>query len=147
MDKFVMDIRLKQWIPILEAQASSGLDKQTFCKQHGISRGLFFKWQRILREKMAEGFDPASISLPAITDNGTGDIKNNEPMFYELSPTAPCSLAENSKPVENLASDAGFLAPKNASEVTISYGGFSINLSGAVEEASLKSILRAVKHA
>ena len=147
MDKFVMDIRLKQWIPIFEAQASSGLDKQTFCKQHGISRGLFFKWQRILREKMAEGFDPASISLPAITNNVTGDIRNNEPVFYELATTASCSLTENDKPVENLKSDPGFLAPGNASGVTISYGGFSINLSETIEESSLKSILRAVKHA
>ena len=146
MDKFVMDIRLKQWIPILEAQANSGLDKQTFCKQHGISRGLFFKWQRILRERMAEGFDPDSISLPAITDKDTGDIRDNEPVFYELTPTASCSAAENSRPVGNPTSSR-LVSPVNASGVTISYGGFSINLSGVVEEATLKSILRAVKHA
>ena len=63
MDKYVMNIRLKQWIPILEAQARSGLDKQTFCKQNGISRGLFFKWQRILRERIADGFDPGVFQL------------------------------------------------------------------------------------
>ncbi len=146
MDKFVMDIRLKQWIPIFEAQASSGLDKQTFCKQHGISRGLFFKWQRILREKMAEGFDPDSISLPATTDKSTGDTRDNEPVFYELTPTASCSVAENCKPIGNPTS-SGLVAPVNVSGVIISYGGFSIKMSGIVEEAMLKTILRAVKHA
>lgn len=68
MDKYVMDIRLQNWIPIFEAQARSGLDKQTFCKQNGISRGLFFKWQRILRERIADGFDPGSISASTTTN-------------------------------------------------------------------------------
>ena len=92
MDKYVMDIRLKQWIPILEAQARSGLDKQTFCKQNGISRGLFFKWQRILRERIADGFDPGSISAPAATTVSGINPEDGHPVFFEITPAPSTNL-------------------------------------------------------
>ena len=146
MDKFVMDIRLKQWIPILEAQARSGLDKQTFCKQNGISRGLFFKWQRILRERIAEGFDPTSVLSPGITDDGSADGSNESPVFFEITPTSPCSLAETDRYNKNTLSPPAVSAPDSFG-VSISYGDFSLSLSGEVDESALTTILRAVKHA
>ena len=148
MDKYVMDIRLQNWIPIFEAQVRSGLDKQTFCKQNGISRGLFFKWQRILRERIADGFDPGSISVPvASTVSGTGAV-DDHPAFFEITPASSTSLADldsraeavpRHTPVADKASYGG--------QICISYGSFSVSLSGDVDESSLTSILRAVKHA
>ena len=146
MDKFVMDIRLKQWIPILEAQARSGLDKQSFCKQNGISRGLFFKWQRILRERIAEGFDPTSVLSPAITDDGSADGSNEFPVFFEITPTSSCGLAETDKCSKSTLPQPAVSAT-DSFRVSISYDDFSISLSGEVDESALAAILRAVKHA
>ena len=147
MDKFVKDIRLEQWIPILEAQARSGLCKQDFCKQHGISRGLFFKWQRILREKIAEGFDPSSISSSGMTNKITENARNDESVFYEITPASPCSLAENNNSIENHMQTSNTFGLCTNYGISISYGGFSIKLSGPVDETSLTSVLKAVKHA
>ena len=46
MDSAVMEQRLKQWMPIFEEQAGSGLNKQDWCTTNGIKRAAFFKWQR-----------------------------------------------------------------------------------------------------
>ena len=50
MDPKVMEMRIKQWIPIFEEQAKSGLNKQEWCIQNGINRSAFFKWQRECRK-------------------------------------------------------------------------------------------------
>lgn len=41
MDSAVMEQRLKQWMPIFEEQAGSGLNKQDWCTANGIKRGGF----------------------------------------------------------------------------------------------------------
>ncbi len=147
MDKHVMDIRLQNWIPIFEAQARSGLDKQTFCKQNGISRGLFFKWQRILRERIANGFDPGSISTPTITKVSDVNPTDDHFAFFEITPAPSSNLVNQDSiaaatpkhmPVVDATSYDG--------QICISYGSFSVSVCGAVDETSLTSILRAVRH-
>ena len=148
MDKYVMDIRLKQWIPILEAQARSGLDKQTFCKQNGISRGLFFKWQRILRERIADGFDPVSISAPAATTVSGINPEDGHPVFFEISPAPSTNLVNQDSITEATSKHMPIVDQASYNgHISISYSGFSISLSGEVDETSLTSILRAVKNA
>ncbi len=121
MDKYVMDIRLKHWITIFEAQARSGLNKRTFCKQHGISKGVFFRWQRILRDRVAEGFDPSSIASPEADEKKSEDIKDESPVFYEITPVKPCSLTETDKPLRNPTQEVVTPAPDNSFEAIISY--------------------------
>ena len=148
MDKYVMDIRLQNWIPIFEAQARSDLDKQTFCKQNGISRGLFFKWQRILRERIADGFNPGCVSAPTVTAVPDTKSKDDHTSFFEITPSLPSSLIEQAPPNKNEAQRASVVdVSSSAGHVCISYGSFSVSLSGEVDETSLTSILRAVKHA
>lgn len=43
MDKYVMYIRLENWISIFAVQARSGLNKQASCYQNGIRKDLLFK--------------------------------------------------------------------------------------------------------
>ena len=148
MDKYVMDIRLQNWIPIFEAQARSGLDKQTFCKQNGISRGLFFKWQRILRERIADGFDPESISAPTVLTVRGIDAADDHPTFFEITPASSTSLADRDSRTEAAPRQTPVVDKASYSgQICISYGDFSVSLSGDVDETSLTSILRAVKHA
>lgn len=48
MDSKIMELRLKQWMPIFKKRTRSGLNKQEWCLQNGVKRAAFFKWQREL---------------------------------------------------------------------------------------------------
>ena len=148
MDKYVMYIRLQNCIPIFEAQARSGLDKQTFCKQNGISRGLFFKWQRILRERIADGFNPGCVSAPTVTAVPDTESKDDHTSFFEITPSLPSSLIEQDTTNKTETQRTSVIdVSSSTGHVCISYGSFSVSLSGEVDETSLTSILRAVTHA
>ena len=42
MDTRVMELRIKQWIPLIEEQSKSGISKDQWCTMHGINRTSFF---------------------------------------------------------------------------------------------------------
>ena len=84
--------RAEQMAQVLRAQASSGLNKKDFCKAEGISRSLFFYWQRRLSKmssvsKEESGFTQVSVfaaselelRLPSgtwigVRSNSTGEL-------------------------------------------------------------------------
>ena len=41
MDAEIMELRLRQWLPIFEKQARSGLNKKDWCEENGIKRTAF----------------------------------------------------------------------------------------------------------
>ena len=45
MDTRVMELRIKQWIPLIEEQSKSGISKDQWCTMHGINRTSFFRWR------------------------------------------------------------------------------------------------------
>lgn len=147
MDKYVMDIRLENWIPIFEAQARSGLNKQTFCKQNGISRDLFFKWQRIFRKKVAEGLDPNSITIPAEIKQSNKNHNEDGPVFYELSTSTQNDLNENANDRNKKYLSPVIDTPEESCAISIFYESFTIKLSGKMDESSLTSVIRAIKNA
>lgn len=136
MDKKILDVRLKSWMPIFEEQARSGLTKKAFCEQNNIKRGDFFYWQRMAREYLLE---QRGIPLPAKNHSS-----KREPVqdFYEIAipdnaanPPAEV-LAEPYEPVIQMPSS-----------ISISYGGFTIEMNGEVNGPALCAILKAVKNA
>lgn len=52
MNPRVMEPRIKQWIPIIEGQAKSGLNKTECCAMHGVDRITF------LVAKTGQGISP-----------------------------------------------------------------------------------------
>lgn len=145
MDKKVMDIRLKSWIPIFEAQARSGLSKKDFCLQNNLCRGTFYKWQGILWKRISEGWDPQSstLSLSDCQDNESIDDDRNK--FFEI-PTSSHSIPETDS-IDDIYHDTSFNEIPKDDAISISYEGFSVTLSGNIDESFLTSVLRAVKHA
>ena len=61
MEKYVQEIRLKQWCELIEASNSSGLPRKQWLKENGISKDAFYYWQRKVRRYYAEqnGLVPA----------------------------------------------------------------------------------------
>ena len=88
MDSKIIELRLKQWMPIFEEQAKSGLNKQEWCRHNEVKRGAFFKWQREFRKYLLEK-----------NENNFRDQLSNElavrtaPDFVELS--SPSSLVQS----------------------------------------------------
>ena len=77
MDSEVMDVRLQSWIPVLKAQAESGLNKREFCEKNGITENAFYKWQRYVRRKLLhDGLDLETMIAPSGS--------NESPTFVEL---------------------------------------------------------------
>ena len=61
MEKYVQDIRLKQWSELIEAANRSGQSRKEWLKENGISKDAFYYWQRKVRRYYAEenGLMPA----------------------------------------------------------------------------------------
>ncbi|SDB51577.1 hypothetical protein [Butyrivibrio sp. INlla16] len=147
MDKFVMDIRLESWIPIFEEQIKSGLSKHDFCRQNGISKGAFFKWQKIFREKLAR--EAGYLDTPPTPAQSFNDSSGEKPAFFELATTSSsdCAMEISDSRAEGRPCISGGTIDTSLAAMSITYGGFSINVSGNVDEQILLSVLKAVKHA
>lgn len=126
MDSNVMELRLKQWMPIFEEQAKSGLNKRDWCEQNGIKRAAFFKWQRECRAYLLT----KNASVPAAA----------EPAFVEIyRPNNSAEMAKHAVvPIEETAQN---------SSISITRNGFTITLEGAVDEVNLSKVLKAVLNA
>ena len=61
LEKYVQDIRLKQWSELIEAANRSGQPRIEWLKENGISKDAFYYWQRKVRRYYAEenGLMPA----------------------------------------------------------------------------------------
>jgi len=75
--------RAMQW---MEDQAASGLGKQEWCKRNGISRSLFFKWQKILKN-CSEAIDTGSVFIEIPI------AKPQEPRDLSLTKSNPISVS------------------------------------------------------
>lgn len=126
-----MELRLKQWMPIFEEQAKSGLNKQDWCKLNGVKRAAFFKWQRELQKYLLEKNnnkfqDRLSTELAVHT----------APDFVEL---APASSSLRSR-LNGGCVRSGDIA--SASSISIRCGDFVVDLNDDVNELLLSKILK-----
>lgn len=137
MDPRVMELRIKQWIPIIEEQAKSGISKGEWCTMHDIDRTTFFRWQKRVRAYLLDQWEDQSALLPSSAqadETGFVEIPSEQASLVEMPGQAnPC--AEN---------NAACSSPPS---IRIHYGGFSIDLSNGVDEEQLSTVLRVIKHA
>ena len=133
MDTKVMELKMKQWIPIFEAQAQSGMGKEKWCDANGIKRWDFFKWQREIRK-----FLPPHNTTEPVVDTpclpaGTG--------FVDITPTLINSTAmadDEPEPVANASANP-------VSSIAIRYGGFTVDLAGGIDKKLLSTVLKVLR--
>lgn len=133
MDQRVMELRIKQWIPVMDEQAKSGLSKTEWCTIHGVDRTTFFRWQKRVRTYLLDQC-PILPTSPLAEETG----------FVEVSPTQ-ASLVKMTGQAQRCAEDPA-VCPGPPS-LNIRYRDFSIDLSNGVDEEQLSRVLRAIKHA
>lgn len=124
MDSGVMELRLKEWMPIFEEQAKSGLNKQDWCEQNGIKRAAFFKWQRECRAYLLSKNKIASAKC--------------EQAFVELS------CAERKAEVTTTFANTNSVP--DSSSIVIACNGFSVSVNGQVDEVNLAKVLKVISY-
>ena len=136
MDSKIMEIRIRKWIAILQEQTRSGLTKKEWCAINGIEKTSFFRWQRRVRSYLLEHVDDADrLQAPAVNS------QKDQACFVELSHSqeAPPAIAASGEHLDG--------ASQEPHPMSVFYGGFSVHISGAIDEAQLTAVLRAMKHA
>ncbi len=131
MDSKIMELRLKQWIPIFEEQAKSGLSKQEWCRLNEVKRAAFFKWQRELQKYLLEKNENRLQSQLS-----TELAVHTAPKFVELA-SASSSVRSN---LNDRCVRSGDITP--VSSISIRCGEFSIDLNDDVDELLLSKVLK-----
>ena len=136
MDPRVMELRIRQWIPVFQEQARSGLTKDEWCIINGINRGSFFLWQRRVRSYLLEHGENGSQLPAASAEEHTADE-----YFVEL----PCSQAAvpGIAALRSLHDDVW----DETAPIIIRYGDFLINIRDGADAGQLSTVLRAIKNA
>ena len=132
MDSKVMEIRLKQWIPILEEQARSGLNKKEWCKLNGIKRSEFFKWQKELRKTLIEKNENMFQEQPS-----RELAVHTVPNFVEITPTGSSQQSS----LNDCCILSGDFAPATPS-ISIRCGKFLVEVNTDVSERLLSKVLK-----
>jgi len=131
LDSKVMELRLKQWIPILEEQARSGLSKKDWCELNGIKRSAFFKWQKELRKTLLEKnknmYQEQSSSELAL---------HTAPDFVEITPTGSSQQTS----LNDCCVLSGDFTP--APSISIRCGKFVVEVNTDVSEQLLSKVLK-----
>jgi len=56
VQKVVQDVRLKEWVDIIQEQKASGLSVRAWCRENNIGQGRFYYWLNKLRKATLEQF-------------------------------------------------------------------------------------------
>ena len=129
MDSAVMEQRLKQWMPIFEEQAGSGLNKQDWCTANGIKRAAFFKWQRECQAYL----------LSKNSKNSIVASTKEQPAFVEIRCRQEAAEIVGTAPLTT--------SSPACSPMVISCNGFSVSISGSVDETNLAKVLKVISYA
>jgi hypothetical protein len=86
MDPKILELRIQKWIPLIQEQANSGLNKKEWCSLHGIERTSFFRWQKRVRSYLLEQQSLGGTELPVLKQD------RDDENFVEL-PTTQVTLA------------------------------------------------------
>lgn len=80
INKVKDEVRMKEWIKIIRECRSSGIPANQWLKQHNINQATYYRWQKIIRERIIEGQEqyneiveikPAVHSCPAVNASNT----------------------------------------------------------------------------
>lgn len=146
MDKASYEVRIKQWISVIQAADSSGMSKCSWCEQHGIGRRKFYYWQKKVRDYvLARTLPPATDSQhdTKLSPAGNGmDL----PVFCEL--TAPAEQSQlspfSSQDTLNTAEE-GF-SSTFIPELILKCDHFQLLVGNAITKKTLSTVLSVLSH-
>lgn len=155
----ITEIHIQQGKEWMKAQAESGLNKETWCKENGIPRWKFFRLQRILRKQMLDQMklnecssvqemlmeDPVFVELPvtSVTPHATSVTTATKSELDAATIATSVTKADNFTDLRTAA--LGYPASCHDKDtIRVSYGGFDVSVSNNADMMMLTSVLRAV---
>lgn len=131
MDNTTHQVRLAQWIEIVEAcnRRPEGMTARQWLNDNSISEKTYYYWQRRVRKEV---LSQSKDTVPAVS-------AKNEITFAEIPSTF------NSKQAGHYPPDA--LSDSFNADAIIKCGETVIALSGSISDAMLSKILEVVSHA
>lgn len=129
MDRSSYQVRINQWASIIQAQASSHMNKTEWCRENGITVRTFYYWQRKLRNMILESSEgPSQKQLPSAPD---------APTFCELSIPDP----QKTDPIIPLND-----TPGNGSGLIVEIRDCRIIVGDSVSKDALASVIEVLRH-
>lgn len=81
MDESTHKIRIQQWMKTIQDWSTSGMSKQQWCAENGVSIRKFYYWQRIIRQELYEATESVTDMVPV-----NNEIAIPVPKFVEITP-------------------------------------------------------------
>ena len=137
MNPDVTAIRTEQWRQIVYdcINREPTVSKRQWCQENGIRYRSYMYWQRKFQVEALDRMESRETTLP---------INQNQvtvPAFADITPQLEALRAEQkSVPTEP---EVATLAP----ELMIQAGSFRIYVNGSIQEATLETVMRVIRHA
>ncbi|MBQ6150392.1 MAG: hypothetical protein IJJ03_01930 [Mogibacterium sp.] len=129
------EIRIRNWMDMIQAADDSQLTKTEWCRQQGITKQTFYYWKRKVQEYIAKtGVDDPCAASP---DSSEPAEPGDKPLFCEIS------LSE-AEPGEALCQQ-DHLAIDFAADAVICCGTISIMINGNTSSETLNSLFSALR--
>lgn len=137
MNKKVAEVRTEQWRQTIYdcINCDSKVSKRQWCKENGIRYRSFMYWQHKFQLEALGRMDNQETMLPIKQD------AVNTPVFADVTSHLKVLQAEQeSAPKEP---ESMHLAP----ELMIQIGSFRIYVNGSVQDSTLETVMRVIRHA
>ena len=129
------DENLQRWAALIEDAVASGLTREKWCEEHGISKWTYYYWNRKIKN-LTGGNDSA---VTRTTGRCCTTMQpETDPVFYEL----PVSVTD----VQPEIIGAGTGHADSASLI-LEYGQFRLTIPQGVDAGSLQTVVRVMRNA
>ena len=139
MDKASYEIRIRQWIGVIQEANASGMSKRSWCEQNGISLKQFYYWQKKIRDyTLAQTISPSTVEHYNASYSSAGK-ERSQSVFCELP--VPTEHRQLSPLSEQCTLNTTFMP-----EVVLQCDSFKLLIGNAVTEKTLATVLSVLSH-
>ena len=129
------DENLQRWAALIDDAVTSGLTREKWCEEHGISKWTYYYWNRKIKN-LECGHGSA---VAGKTTRGCAAMQpDTNPVFYEL----PVSVVD----VQPEIIGAGTGCTDSASMI-LEYGQYRLTIPQGVDAGSLQTVVMVMKNA
>ena len=137
MNQKVAAIRTEQWRQIIQdcINRNPGISKRQWCRENGVRYRSFMYWQRKFQLKAIDLMENHGTKLPV----------KQEPVSAQafVDMTSQLEVLQTEREFSPASSE---LTPL-AAELMIQAGSFRIYVNGSIQEATLETVMRLIRHA
>lgn len=158
MDRPAYDIRMQQWIEIIQESNNSGLTRRAWCDQNGIPCRQFYYWQRKIRSLLATGgVGTPGLPLPDGMDgrqdpapdaDAAGRLEKDRP---EKAGTVFCELSIAGPKESGLPPQAGNISVPHSTimpaRLMLIFNGYELHIGNGIDRDTLSTVLAVMRNA